>query len=400
MISLHSVLAGGILGAIPTMFTVVSIALILLAFTMGFVKGFRKVSWDGITWLTASLLFLSLNSFLPEGAILSAAFAVSIVMAIVSVVASLAGYGVLSYFLRPRVRWIKDDVDGDTSLAEYGLEYEPEYVDYDGENDVMPYGKMIHKTGCNPPSFIGRLFGGIACAITVAMILWVVAGVAMLAVDATSLKTMGFDVIFEGKFARFLFLTAKKFLLDCIAIGITLAIAKRGYYTGLMSSLRSFIITVGGIVGVGVSFYLPFSAFANSEAGLWIFLHKLVNRCVAAMNGIGGKFSTILGKILAGVVIVGIVCILLVLLNLLLAKCCKMVSSTGPTRVVDACLACLFYMVLGAAIVVGIWFVLSALEFFAIINISEVIETSAHLTNGMFRFTGLLLNKVLTPLLG
>lgn len=399
MISLHSVLAGGIIDVLPTIFVIVAITLLVLAFTMGFVKGFRKVGWDGLMWLAASLLFLLLNSLLPEGAILSAAFTASIIMAVLSVAAALVGFGVLASFIRPKVRWVKDNVNGDTSLAEYGLEFEPEYLDYDGENDVMPYGKMIYKTGFNPPNVVGRLLGGVACMVTVAMILWAVAGVAMLAVDATSLKTMGYEIILKGKFAEFLLMTAKKYLLDCLAIGITLFIAKRGYYTGFMSSLRTLILTIGGTAGIGFAFYLPFSKFAYRTDGLWTFLNKLAIRCYVALDGKGGAFNAILSKLLAGVVIAAIVCVLLVLLNLLLTKCCKMVSSSGPSRLADACAACLFYAVLGAAIIVAAWFVLATLDFFMIININEVIQPTAHLSNGLFRFTGLLLDKVMTPLL-
>ncbi len=402
MISLHSVLAGGLIGMIPTFFTVISVCCIAIAFITGFTKGFRKVSWDGLTWLTAGLLYLLCSKMIPSGVSEGAGFAISFAIALVCIVAALVGYGVLAHFMRPRVRWIKEQ-DGDTSLAEYGLEYEPEYLDYDGENDIMPYGKMIHKTGFNPPNFIGRLMGGICGAINVGMILWAIACAGLLMVEATMLKNLGFDVVLTGEFAQALLNSAQWYLLDFLAIGIIIVLAKKGYYTGFMTSLRALIVTFGGIGLVCLSFYLPFSAMANTDVGLSYFLNKLVVRCMTLFDGIGGQFSGILGRIFAGCVLALISGVCLFLLNLLLEKCCKMVSHTGPTRWIDACLACFFYMILGVAIVVGIWFLLSAFDYCNVLLFREIVDETAHLSNGLFRLTRHFVGKLValvSPALG
>ncbi len=400
MISLHSVLAGGLIGMIPTFFTVISVIVLALAFIMGFTKGFRKVSWNGLTWLTAGVLYATVAKSIRSDASATLEFALSLIIAVACVAVSMVAFGILGHFLRPRVRWVKDDANSDTSLAEYGLEFEPEYLDYDGEDDIMPYGKRIHKTGLTPPNVFGRLFGGVSCAVNVAMILWVIAGVCMFAVEATMLKSMGYDVIFAGAFAQQLFGFVKLYLLDFVTIGIIIAIARKGYYTGFVSSLRSFIVTVGGIAGVAVAFYLPFSDMANTDVGLSYFLNKLVVRCMNMFEGIGGSFSGIIGRIFAGVVLAVIISILMALLNALLAKCCKMVSSSRPTRWIDACLACLLYMVIGVAIVVACWFLISAFDYFGVLRFGEIIEETSRLSNGLFRFARGVVETMVAPLLG
>ena len=141
MISLHSMLAAGGAEGLPTiLFAVIGVAL-AFAFVAGFMKGFRKVSWDGLAWLVAGGMFVLIGKLAPmHSSTPIGTAAIVITVAVGCAAASFAGFGVLGYFLRPKMRWIKDDINGDTSLAEYGLEFEPEYLDYDGEHDYAPYG--------------------------------------------------------------------------------------------------------------------------------------------------------------------------------------------------------------------------------------------------------------------
>ena len=66
MIPLNAILAASepTSSLATTIFVVIGI-LVALAFTMGFVKGFRKVSWDGLVWLAASAMFIGIGSLAP-----------------------------------------------------------------------------------------------------------------------------------------------------------------------------------------------------------------------------------------------------------------------------------------------------------------------------------------------
>lgn len=399
MISLHSMLAGGIASQLPLIYAVFGGIVLAVAFLVGFVKGFRKVSWGGLTWLTAGGVFLLASRAISMEGSVTRKFVYAFLIALLVIASVLALYGILAFFLRPKIRWVKDDVNGDTSLAEYGLEFEPEYLDYDGENDLQPYGKRIYKTGFNPPSFVGRLLGGISCVVNAAMILWTIASVALLCITTTSLATAPIGVVMGSTAVAKLAEFASNTLLDMLTIGIVILVAKKGYTNGLLNSLRVILITAGSLGGIVGCFYLAFGpAASNTEQ--WYYVSKLVSRCVSVCSKAGPMLADPLGKALAGVCMSAVVVVLMILLNILLKKCCRFVSSNAPTRTVDLVLSCILYMIIGAAICIGGWFVLATFDYVGILNISEALSEGSHLSNGIFGFVEKLVDKLLGPHFG
>ena len=163
-------LAAGDAGLPKILLTVIIVA-IALAFVIGFIKGFRKVSWDGLAWLIAGVVLCLGGKLVKMGDDVMGNFIMSLALSIAVVGVVLVLYGLCTKYLRPRIQWVKDEIDPDLSLAEYGLEYEPEHVEYDGENEVFPHGKRIYKTGYGAPSIFARFMGGVACAINIGLVL-------------------------------------------------------------------------------------------------------------------------------------------------------------------------------------------------------------------------------------
>ena len=280
MISLHSILAvKSILSKLPLLAAIFAGFVLAVAFTVGFVKGFRKVSWGGITWLTAGAAFLLACRFISMEGTVTKKFVLSLGIALGCIAAVLAGYGVLAYFLRPKIRWVKDDVNGDTSLAEYGLEFEPEYLDYDGEDDWQPYGKRIHKTGFNPPNFVGRLLGGTTCLINTAMVLWAIASAVLLAITALNVSNASLKTLLDNGIVAKLAKFSGYALLDMLSLGVVIVVAKKGYTNGWLNSLRVIIIALGTLGGIVGCFYLPWAP-AMSNPDKWGFLINFVNKCI------------------------------------------------------------------------------------------------------------------------
>ncbi len=383
MISLHSILAaGGLMESLPMIIFVVAGVLMALAFVMGFVKGFRKVKWDGLAWLVGGLAFVVVGYVFPiKGGTAAGSFWISLLVAVICAGGSFALFKVLAYFLRPKMRWIKDDINGDTSLAEFGLEFEPEYLDYDGEHDYQPYGKRIYKTGYGEPCFFFRLLGGIACAINVGIVLWALFSAFLLVVDVSALKTMAIGGIFNNEIvANTLFPLAKNYCLDYLAIGVMMLMAKQGYGRGLINSLRSIVITIGGFAAVGLSFYLPFSAFAAEG-----FLAGLVARCAAIFANLGA-LNVILGKLSAGIIILVIAVILLVVLNIVLKSICQTIENLGLTRELDSWLAAAVYLLIGAVICVGVWFVFASLDALGIFPFGAMIGDRGFFSQALYEY--------------
>ena len=211
---------------------------LLIAFSAGFKKGFRRVRWGGLIWFTVSLAFVGVYKFTPVGALIeSMALVGAIGYAIGCVLAVLAVYGLLAQLIRPRMKWVKDDVNGDDSLAEYGLEFEPEYVDYDGENDYAPYGKILQKTGYAPPSFFGRLLGGFTGAVNSLMALFGVLGFVFVVLSSTGLSAQYLDPLTSMPLMQSLLNIVASYALDVLALGLILAMAIKGYDKGFFSSL-------------------------------------------------------------------------------------------------------------------------------------------------------------------
>ena len=398
MFSLHSVLAiADVMKLLPKIFVGFVIVMLAVAFTVGFLKGFRKVSWGGLTWFTAGAVFLLISRLIPTDGGVTKNFIIALLISLLCIGAVLAGYGALAYFLRPKMRWVKDNVNGDTSLAEYGLEFEPEYLDYDGEyDDWRPYGKRLHRTGFNPPNYYGRVIGAFTCVINTMMIIWTAAAFIVLGINATNLANHSVGAMLESSAMQAFVKFAKLALMESLTIGIVILIAKKGYHTGLMNSIRTLIILAGGIGSFVLCFYLPFSPYADNESGMFYFLYKLVARCKHMFIGFD-RFGNALGRVFAGGCMFALAVIGLVLLDVLLKKCSRLVSSTGPSRMVDACLSCVFYLFVGAAVVVGIWFVLAGLDYFGVMHISEFLSEDAHLSQGLFKFAESKIHGVMAP---
>ena len=397
MISLHSVLS--LVDVISTASLTVVAVILLIAFSIGFVKGFRKVSWTGLRWATAALLFIGLCKKVPlTGSSVTRNMVVALLVGVVCVALTMVLYALLACALRPRIRWVKDDVNGDTSLAEYGLEFEPEYLDYDGEDDIAPYGKKIKKTGYNPPSLFGRLLGGGACMLNVGLWLFLIGAAFMLLVGYTSFNMWDIKYILDKPFFEKYLHWAKLYAFDVLAIGIMVLFAQKGYESGLIESLRALFIWALAIVGIVLAFYLPFSKFAQAETGAFATYAAFVNRCVVAFKGIGGAFGGILGKAFAGAIGASVVGMLVFIINVLFTKICNVVTKQGCTRTLDGVCGAAVYILIGAALCLAFWLVFGGFLYLSVIDVTELVAETEYLSFNMFEFAKGIVEKVLSPI--
>ena len=395
MIPLQSMLAMNFITENLPMIALVMVGIVVaLAFAWGFNKGFRKASWDGIAWMVASGLFIAVGMLVPmEGSNLKGSFAISLSMVLACSIGTLGGFGALAYFLRPRIRWIKDDINSDMSLAEYGLEFEPEYVDYDGEHETNPYGLRIYKTGYGAPTFVNRLFGGIACAIYAGMVLAVLLGAGLCVVGVTSLKEGALGALLNVKEVKAVMPYVKTYLFEVISIGVILITAKQGFAKGFVESVRSLGITIAAFGAVGFSFYLPFSHFAKEGV-----LKGLVEGCTGIFEKFG-PLSGILGGLFTGMLILTVVSFSLILINVLLKRLCAMIASVRFTRGVDGCLSAVLFAIIGAALCVGVWFVFAALDILGVFSVGQFISEKAYFSYNVFQFAKEVLENLFASLL-
>lgn len=378
------------LQSLPLIVGAVAAAVLLIAFFIGFAKGFRKVSWGGFVWVAASTGFFLLEYFLgaenPLQPIMVEMFAdetlatllSSFAFALACIIVALLLQGVCSLLFRPRVKCV--DKGGDRfTMDENGIEYDDEDKDYDDYEEYRSR-KMLVRKGFGKPSILGRIVGGLICVINVAAVLVTVLAIALFVVCATPLKDGLLAPVFTNEYMPLVQEYAFKYAFDFLMIGLILKTARHGFEKGFIESLRALIVGVGRVVGIGFAFYLPFSPFVLpvDQGGVEI-LHSFVYRCMdaATIMGLPETIAPIVGQILAGVLLFVLVLLLFALLNFILKTLAEGIEGVGFFRVIDGTLACLVYTVIGVAICGIIWSAFYVVGAYGIFDVNTLLAENS-----------------------
>ncbi len=404
MLPLSSILTAAATGSVdlmqllPTILIAVCGIILLIAFFVGFSKGWRRVSWAGCVWLVACLAFFLLQSNIGEafsqtlapvlaglaleGSIV--AFAAAFVLALGCIVVALLLYGIFSLIFRPRMSSIYANEDRFTRDEE-GFEYDEDYLDYDDYEDYETR-EMPYRRGYGTPSFLGRLTGALLCIVNVASVLLTVFAVAVLVLGATTLKDGALQPFFQMEQVQLVMPYITKYAMDVFVIGILVAFACKGRRTGFVESIRVLIVNIGTIVAIVACFYLPFSPYAAApDQGGVELLNGYVVKCQEALISlVPGQIGIIVGNIMAGLLLAIIVGIVMAVLNWILKTLVDAVEGIGFFRAIDGSLAVLVYLVIGTVVCALIWSFLLILARYQIINTADLFSQDALLSNGLF----------------
>ncbi len=392
MISSNCILTlESVIRRVPLAMAALCAVVAVVAFIVGFAKGYRRVGWGCLTCLLATGAFVFLNTVLIDEKIvlkvngkgqLGQREITTLVVALVCIVAALVLYGVLSLLLRPSYKIVhKNPV-----RYKYGIAIEDdEEEEYDG---APP--RSVKWRNAGKPSFGGRLFGGCICAVNALCTAAIVLSLLVLVVSATSLNESVLSAAMDVKATKVLLDFAQKYALDFLTISLIVLTSFRGYKKGLVGSLRSLLVSFGGIVLSVIAFVLP---FMNSEA--LFFTPKLVARCTALLGGVPETVRAVAGKLLSGVLIWAVLMVVLAIVNFVLNRLTVVIIRVKPIRMLDGTVACLLYFVLGVVICVGIWCVLYALEYCGLIYVSRAFGDKSQLSKAFFR----LANEIVKPII-
>ena len=397
MIPLYAILAEqNPFTSLPLVMLIVSVAILVMAFLFGYIKGFRRIGWGGLAWLLTCVVFVIADGILRQTLISPftnmgfstdmAAFLAALVVAVVCIVIVLALHGIMTLCLRPKVKWMDALEDDDNDLAEFGLEYEDEYDAYDVYEGFERRGKTMYRSGYENPSLVNRIFGGLASAAKALMILFIALSFAVFFVGATKVSTGPLGIILKAENVQTVWNFATRYALEFLSIGLVIVFGVKGYTKGLLSSLRSLIVIGGAIAAAVFSFLLPFTQLSLAEEGIFYFLGRLVTRCVNLFGGAENMMAFVVGRILAGVCLLVFFTVILILINIILKKCCRMVQGTKPVRVLDGSLACLIFLAIGVVLVIAIWCILYTVDYCGIFHTTEIFTKDAALANGLYKF--------------
>ena len=348
---------------LPMIVLAVAAAVLLIAFFIGFAKGFRRIGWGGLVWVGAATAYFLLEHFLGaenpllptvQGFIadeITARFVASLAFALGCILAALLLYGVFSLLFRPRIKRVERNGDR-FSVDENGIEYDDERKDYD-DYETYRSRKMVVRKNCGKPNIFGRLLGGLFGAVNAAAVLATIGISALFIICATPLKEGALAGLFENEIMTLVMDYVFGYGFDFLLIGLVVKFARGGYKKGFIESLRTLIVGVGRLVGIAVAFWLPFSQFAlpAEEGGVQI-VHDFTAKCIdaATIMGLPETFAPIVGQLLAGLLLFVLVLLVFLLLNFILKTLAEGIEGVGFFRAIDGSLACVVYLVVGVAV--------------------------------------------------
>lgn len=402
---------------IPIIAAAVCGIILLIALFIGLKKGIRRVSWKGLVWSISVLSFFAINTFVftngsPLDSVLQSiavsfvqdetlavvigAFLSDFVLALGCVLITFILYGICSLLFRPSIRKIKKTADMYT-MDEEGVEYDDEYYDYDDYEEYQTRNTYRRK-GYGTPSLFGRLLGGVVCVLNVSLVFITVAAIALLAIDATSLKATPVGTVLQIPVVATLLPYVKTYTLDAIIIGIIVSYAHKGQENGLMETVRSLFATFGSLIGIIFAFYLPFSPFA-ADGFLGVYVQRCMDVSFSLLGATVPQFAPVVGRLIAGLILCIFLLIVIWLIGKLLKKLTDAVESNGFLRAIDGSLACVIYTVVGVVIVLAVWALWFVLSYFGIFRAELLFTSSSSLSSGLFYTMDAFLSPVLEQFL-
>lgn len=413
MTALYSILAAGeLMKALPYIMIALAAVVLLIAFFVGFGKGWRHVSWIGLLWLAAAGGFFLVKKLLGAkilGVLTPAltgmglqekevAFGAFFLTAFACILAALLVHGLCSLLFRPRVKWVRKQNKG-YMRGDNGVLYDDEIEDYDDFEDYGSKDEYV-RVGYKQPSVVGRLFGALFCIINVVTIAGIIGSVLLFWVSTTPLKDGALNVIYSHGIVQKLMNYTARYGIDALLIGILVTFAYGGRTKGFMESLRGLFIGLGVFLASAFAFYVPFSPWAQ-EGGVYL-LKAFVERCTGAVSAMGlqGTFGAIAGKLFAGLILAAFIVVGMLLVNLLLKLLVKGIQSVGFLSAIDTALSCLVYLLIGLAVCLLVWAVLYILGTQGIFNVNEMFGANSTLSKGIFDVCDIRLKPILQDIAG
>lgn len=355
---------------------------VLVAFVVGAVKGFTRLGWGALIWAGSCALFYALevnchdaNPVLKLGVVAKLdpgvqSFASTLSIALLSILAALAAFGVVALVFRPKKR---------RRAAIRHTDEDEDEEDIEDEEEGEEHGEA-QKGIC----VFNRIMGGLTAVVNTVLVLAAVACTALVIFNVTPLRYGALQSVYENGFIEKVWDFVQKYTLDFLFVAIMAAIGYGGYRTGIIGGFRSVFLTLGYIAAIALAFWLPFSKTAADKE--WLsFIGKLSDYFGALIGkALPESVSVILGKVVCGLVLCIGFCIVVALVGLLLKLVAKAVRRVPVLRFADGILSTIVMLALGAVVCALIAAILYILEHFGIFESSSLFESSSPLMRGLY----------------
>ena len=346
--------------------------ILLAAFFLGFIKGFRLIGWQGIVSLGAFELFCYLDNTLkernlgitiPDNKYITGDGLTSVLLVLGCVLLMLILFGLSSKLFRPYYKWI----------IRTPIQTNP-YVEYDNK----PNRELVWKN-IGPPTIFGRFVGACVCTANIFSILLFFVCAMMIVVGNTPLANRSLVAIFlmDPKM-EIIFEYACTSGLDYILICLLVMIACTGFKKGLIVSIYNFISTFGGTLAGLLAFFLPFSPFKTHKliAGLTKLSEKILSKIPKVNDMLNGfeNVKTTVGQIIAGIILLIIFFAILYVIRLGVGKLANTIRRNKAFTTLDGLIATGLYLFIGVAVCIIICVALSILQRFNIMDCNFLAE--------------------------
>lgn len=393
-VSMLAVGVSALLEKLPLLVLALVCAVAVIAFFIGFEKGFRWVNWEGALWFGAAAVYFVIDRLAGEQNFLTnlvaslggneylQAFLPHFIFATVCVIAALAVYGICSITLRPCVKRVPKKGDLFTK-DEQGFDYDDEWDDYD-DYEVYRDTTMIVRRGFDNPSMVSRVLGGVCCALNALLVMFVAVAFGFMFMASEPWKSAYFADMFKSPLMAFAAQYISRYGMDILLFGVIIKIALKGYEVGFVQSMRTLFVKIGGFVAGLVAVWLPFSQFTSTPA-----FGSFVGGCVNAvrMLGLPDIVAFFGGKLLCAVLIFIVLMLGVWLVNYLLKNLEEGIKGVAFFRRINGILSCAIYSLIGVVAVVLIWTVLYLLGAYGIFDFGALL-TEGSISKGLLDVCG------------
>ena len=381
-------------------------AVAVIAFFIGFEKGFRWVNWEGALWFGSAAVYFVIDRLAGEQNFLTQlvavlggneylqAFLPHFIFATLCVGAALVVYGVCTIKLRPCVKRVPKKGDIFTK-DEQGFDYDDEWDDYD-DYEVYKDKTMVIRKGFETPSIFSRVLGGACCALNAGLVMFVAVAFGFMFMASEPWKSVYFADLFNNRFMALAAKGISRYGMDLLLFGVIIKIALKGYNVGFVQSMRTLFVKMGSAVASLVACWLPFSKYtANPAFGAFL------DGCTGALQSFGlpNILAFLGGKILCAVLLCGIFMLGIWLVNYLLKNLEEGIKGVAFFRRINGSISCVIYAMVGAVAVVFIWVALYILGAYGIFDFGALL-TEGSISKGLLDVCGSYVQPVINLIKG
>lgn len=380
-ISLEQVLPYAIIG--------VAAIIVLITFIVGAKKGFSRLHRRPLSWAFGCAVFIALEILLHE--ILATALNWGAIGEFLATLGCLLAALVARFVVFAGLEAIfKAIFKSRLATAEKIRAEEAETGEFVALNENK-LQKHIPFDGKEKPSAINRFFGGLFAVVIVAIVVGLIASIAAVIINVTPLRAQ-LAFLYDNELFAVVFEYIRAYALDCLLIALLVIIVRSGYNSGLFNVVRIWGVLLAYIAAVGISFYLPFSPWVQ-EGRFFYVVTKIVNYVAGVLIGIiPADFPIVISegfvygavKIVFGLVLCIVLCIIVRLTSWLFGKLQNAIDDSDAACVVDGVFGAAFYFLLGVVVLAVICVALYLVKYYGVFDTGVFFSEKSPIINSFY----------------